>query len=89
MNNIHFYCMMHFFDSNILKYLVLFFDQLIISNINYDKDVIFPLQRGVGFEGKNFCIPNDYDKVLSQMYGDYMTLPKPEDRCWHARKIEV
>lgn len=55
----------------------------------YDKDVIFPLQRGVGFEGKNFCIPNDYDKVLSQMYGDYMTLPKPEDRCWHARKIEV
>ena len=55
----------------------------------YDKDVIFPLQRGIGFEGKNFCIPNDYDKVLSQMYGDYMTLPKPEDRCWHARKIEV
>ena len=29
------------------------------------------------------------DMTLIQMYGDYMKLPKEEDRYWHAKKIEV
>ena len=55
----------------------------------YDKQVIFPLKSEVIFEGQYFYVPNDYDVALTKMYGDYMTLPKPENRHWHAKKIEV
>ena len=41
------------------------------------------------FEGKYFCVPNDSDAFLKIKYGDYMVLPKPENRHWHAKKIEV
>ncbi len=39
------------------------------------------------FEGKRYCAPADYDKVLSQMYGDYMTPPPDADKYKHH--IEV
>lgn len=55
----------------------------------YDKSVIFPLKCELEFEGRTFYVPRDWDKALIQMYGEYMTLPKPEDRYWHAKKIEV
>ena len=36
------------------------------------------------FEGKKYLIPNNYDKVLSTEYGDYMRLPSEEERLkWH------
>lgn len=38
------------------------------------------------FENKLFNIPQNYDEILSTHYGDYMTLPKKEDRKIH--KIE-
>lgn len=57
--------------------------------IGYDKNKIFPLKKTYEFEGHCFYGPNDSDYVLKKTYGDYMTLPKPEDRQWHAKKIEL
>lgn len=35
------------------------------------------------FEGASFPIPQNYDQVLRKVYGDYMELPKLEDRETH------
>ena len=59
------------------------------DGVFYDKNVIFPIKRDLVFEGKSFAVPNNWDSTLTQMYGDYMKLPKEEDRYWHAKKIEV
>lgn len=55
----------------------------------YNVNSIFPLRRNINFEGKKFYVPNDSDIVLIKKYGDYMILPKPENRYWHAKKIEI
>ena len=55
----------------------------------FDKKMVFPLKREFAFEGKYFYVPNDSDAFLKKCYGDYMVLPKPEDRRWHAKRIEV
>lgn len=59
----------------------------VCDNYFYDKNIIFSLQRSEVFEGKKFLVPNNSDAFLKQKYGDYMTLPAPEDRLWHAQKI--
>ena len=59
------------------------------DNKYYDKNVIFPIKRDCVFEGKYFAVPNDSDSFLKDKYGDYMVLPKPEHRHWHAKRIEV
>lgn len=41
----------------------------------YANDTIFPLKE-LPFEGYMFKIPNDYDKYLTETYGDYMSMPK-------------
>ena len=46
----------------------------------YDKNMVFPIKRELEFEGKVFNVPNDWDLILTKMYGDYMTLPKEENR---------
>ncbi len=37
----------------------------------------------VPFEDGYFNIPKEYDKILSHIYGDYMTLPPEEERIGH------
>ena len=32
------------------------------------------------FEDRSYYIPRDYHKILTVLYGDYMQLPKPEER---------
>lgn len=53
------------------------------------REDIFPLQD-IQFEDLTVKIPNHNDKILRQAYkGDYMTLPKEEDRVNHgAYKID-
>ena len=53
------------------------------------QDMIFPLKR-INFEGYNFFVPNNYQKVLEIRYGeDYMTLPPKDKRVWHALRIKL
>ena len=35
------------------------------------------------FEGATFKVPSEYDKILTQIYGDYMQLPPEEKRITH------
>ncbi|MGK4198486.1 LicD family protein [Fusobacterium sp. HC1336] len=48
----------------------------------FDKQKVFPL-REKKFNGKEYKIPNDYDYYLKKHYGEYMKLPKIEDRQTH------
>jgi lipopolysaccharide cholinephosphotransferase len=57
------------------------------SEYIYKKKDFFDLIK-VEFEGEYFYAPKNYDAVLTQLYGDYMTLPKEEDRVWHAKTIK-
>lgn len=41
----------------------------------------------VVFEGKVYKAPNDVDGYLKIHYGDYMRIPKVEDRMVHATKV--
>jgi lipopolysaccharide cholinephosphotransferase len=42
-------------------------------------DTFMPLVKGI-FEGMETSIPNNYDKYLANLYGDYMNLPPLEQR---------
>ena len=43
------------------------------------KDNLVKTDR-LSFEGYEFSVPSNYDELLTQMYGDYMTLPPVEKR---------
>lgn len=45
-------------------------------------DTVFPL-KAFQFEDTEIYVFNDYDKYLRNLYGDYMTIPKAEDRGQH------
>lgn len=49
----------------------------------YPADYFIPVQE-TEFAGKKFCVPNKYDLYLKTLYGDYMQLPKEEDRVNHC-----
>lgn len=38
------------------------------------------------FEAAVFYVPEDYDTILSNLYGNYMELPPPEKRLNHGIK---
>lgn len=41
----------------------------------------------VSFEGKQYQAPGCYDRYLTQIFGDYMTLPPEEKRVDHKMKV--
>ena len=67
-------------DSNILMCFLM--DYKLEKEFN-NKNIFYPLKTG-DFEGHKFKIPNDYDNYLTHVYGDYMKLPKKEDRVTHG-----
>ena len=69
------------YDYDNSKYVVNFmgaykFKEMFNKKIYDDKELY-------EFEGKKYYAPRDYDLVLSQMYGDYMTPPKDKDKHKH------
>ncbi len=59
---------------------------VVYQNVTLD---VFELEdflpfRQAQFEDITVYIPNHYDKILKQVYGDYMTLPPVEERVNHA-----
>ena len=50
-----------------------------ITSTVYHKDYIFPLTE-VEFEGHMFYAPGNWHQHLSDVYGDYMQIPAPENR---------
>ena len=50
------------------------------------RTAIYPLKE-IEFEGHRFPCPNDPDRRLRDMWGDYRQLPPPEQRKIHARFI--
>lgn len=57
------------------------------SEYIYKKEDYFNLEK-LEFEGNYFYGPKNYHAILTQLYGDYMILPKEEDRQWHAKEIK-
>ena len=51
------------------------------------KTTWLPPKRDVAFEGHYFSVPNDCDALLKAWFGNYMTLPPPEDRHTHFKAI--
>ena len=51
----------------------------------FEKD-IFPLKKYI-FDDVEFWGPNDSNSILSHFYGDYMQLPKEENRIPHYSKV--
>ena len=46
----------------------------------------YPVKK-VPFEGKLYNAPSNYDAYLTQIYGDYMTIPKKEDQNKHNTSV--
>lgn len=57
------------------------------SEYVYKKSDYFELTK-LEFEGQYFYAPKNYDAILTQLYGDYMTMPREEERVWHAKEIK-
>lgn len=56
------------------------------GNKTVNKIDIFPINT-ISFAGKVFNSPNNAQKYLEIVYGDYMTLPPEEDRRFHPKDI--
>lgn len=57
-----------------------------IIECSFDMKDVFPVKK-MNFLGVDVAVPNNPDGVLRSMYGDYMTLPKLEDRKPHFDKV--
>ncbi len=59
-----------------------------VISVYKDRDIhpkdAFASAVDVEFEGKTFSAPCGYDRVLRQLYGDYMKLPPVEQRVSHG-----
>jgi lipopolysaccharide cholinephosphotransferase len=52
----------------------------------YPIETIFPLSK-LEFEGKQYCVPGNWDAYLTQCYGDYMTPPPESEQIIHSPGI--
>ena len=57
-------------------------------NKEFQYNDIFPL-KPIEFEGEMFQGPSNPHNILENIYGDYMKLPKEEERTWHAKDMYI
>lgn len=57
-----------------------------IIECSFEYDDVFPTKKLV-FEGVEVAVPNRPENVLTSMYGNFMELPKVEDRKPHFDKV--
>ncbi len=57
-----------------------------VENCIVDRNDVIPYIQGE-FEGEMVNIPHEYDKILKNMYGEYMELPPEDKRVNHAADI--
>ena len=62
-------CIISYFNVKKDRYLKSWFDKTILLD----------------FEGHKLCAPAEYDKILTQRYGDYMQLPPEHQRVTHHK----
>ena len=65
------------------KYYINYGSQYGVMKQTHLKTNLFPLKK-ITFEGKKYCVPNNYKEVLRTIYGDnYMQLPPKEKQITH------
>lgn len=52
-----------------------------------ERSVIFGEEKRLNFDGDDYRVPSDYDKFLTEMFGDYMTPPPEEERGGHDLRM--
>jgi len=93
-----------YFDVDLYKYYIKIFNKLhyrsnnmvvrgpetfsVLKNI--DKNDIFPLKE-LAFENYTFPVPCNYDKYLTELYGDYMIplLIEEREKARHSHEIYI
>lgn len=83
----HFIYKMAVDESNKSKYMGIVVGGLLPNYFNSD----FSLQK-VKFDDLEVLIPDNYNEILTRLYGDYMTPPPKENRCnldWYETVLEV
>lgn len=56
------------------------------NTTNHRAGYMFPLSK-IKFEGRMFSAPKDVDLYLKTQYGDYMSIPKAENRPSHFTQV--
>ena len=64
-----------------------YFGDMTTEDFLTKKEELFPLQE-VDFGSIKIMIPANYDKLLTQAYGDYMQVP-PEDKRWNQAPLRI
>ncbi len=60
----------------------------VVDEVTVDKSAILPIKE-IEFCGKTFYGPNNPHEYLLAKFGDYMKIPKEEDRHTHAAEILI
>lgn len=64
------------------KYMVSLASTYDLSTELLRKSEYFPVKKLI-FEGKEYDVPNNYELILTRVYGDYMKLPPKEKQVTH------
>ncbi len=74
------------YDFYTSKYIMNFMGSYKLKSV-MDRELVYGEGAYYNFEGHLFHAPKDYDRYLTQIYGDYMKLPPLEKRNQHQTTI--